>query len=123
MQLTKYVNRASELLAFLFKACEHLSRNTSVIVDMTSRHVTVALQSFTEEFGILHVTSVEPTFLRASSAKGRHDLTLNFVPPEVVAMESVRAIVEQANMTSVAIIYDETFSKMLRNFEMASNLT
>ena len=90
---------------------------------MTSRHVTVALRSFTEEFGILHVTSVEPTFLRASGANGRHDLTLNFVPPEVVAMESVRAIVEQANMTSVAIIYDETFSKMLRNFEMASNLT
>ena len=77
---------------------------------MTSRHISHALGSLAHQLGILHVSALDLTFFLQHDDINR-DLTLNFHPPELVAMESARAIVETSNMTGVAIIYDRTFGK------------
>lgn len=76
---------------------------------MTSRHVTYSLGSLANQLGLLHITSLDPTFQRDVTEQ---ELTLNFHPPELVAMESVRAIVEESNLSDVAIVYDETFGEL-----------
>ena len=99
----------------LFSVCDELQAGVDVMVDLTSRYVTLTLRSLSQALGIAHVASVDASYYERDDTD--YNTSLNFLPPENVMIQSIRDIVRNENLTNVGIIYDHTFSKALMDVE------
>ena len=90
--------------------CQQLQNGgMDIIVDISSQYVTNTIRSMAEAMGIPHIASVDPSFYELDTRL--FNTSVNTVPPESVLLHSIRDIVSHENLTNVAIIYDDTFSK------------
>ncbi len=94
----------------LFSVCSQIQPGITVIVDSSSRYVTVGMRSLAEGMGIPHVSMVDPSF-ETDSTMSITNVSVNIRPPVSTIINSIRDIVSNENLTNVGIIYDNTFSK------------
>ena len=91
--------------------CDKLSSGVSIMLDVTSRYVTLTMRSLSDALGIAHVASVDPSFYERDERT--YNTSLNILPPSDVMLLCIRAIVKDENLTNVGIVYDDSFGKFM----------
>ena len=90
----------------LSAVCTKMQEGASLILDLSSRHVSATLRSMADGMGIAHVSAVDPSFEEPGHV---YNTSVNFRPPSSAILTAIRDSVRQENLTNVGIFYDHTF--------------
>ena len=83
-----------------------------MILDLTSRYVTLTMRSLAEAVGITHMSCMDPSYYERDTST--YNLSINFIPPTSVMLEAIRDIVTKEKLTNIGIIYDKHFGKFVK---------
>lgn len=107
--LGEHFTATSSAFFFSFSVCDEVKKGASVLLDISSPSVGPLLRSFARARGLVFMTIMDESLVLPPDAADSFYIKIE--PPGAVMLESIADIVKAYNLTNIAILYDNSFSK------------